>query len=101
MKYEEFRRQLGKAGLTVKGFAQLIHQTPNSITNYSSHGSVPAHLAIIAVLMGELAENGLDFRTAMRRIEIDSSKSRGSSRKGRFGGKKQQDIFRSLKTKII
>ncbi|WP_243047996.1 hypothetical protein [Dyella sp. RRB7] len=99
MTYDEFRRQLGKAGLTVKDFALLIKQTPNSITNYSRQGDVPSHLAIIATLMGEMAENGLDFKAVVQRIEIDSNKPRGGSMKGRFGGSKQQDIFQNHRTK--
>lgn len=89
MTYEEFRRQLGKAGLTVKGFAELIKQTPNSITNHAKHGEVPPHLAIIATLMGDMAEGGLDFRTSLSRIHFEAGKPRGGAMKGRFGGSKQ------------
>lgn len=87
MLYSEFRRQLGKAGLTVKEFACLIKQTPNSITNHAAHGEVPPHLAIIATLMGDMAESGLDFRTTLARIQFEPSKLRGGVEKGRFGGK--------------
>lgn len=73
--YAEFRRQLGKAGLTVKSFAELIKQTPNSITNHAKSGEVPSHLAIIATLMGEMAENGQDFRATLSRIQFGSSKA--------------------------
>lgn len=92
MTYEEFRRQLGKAGLTVKGFAQLIKQTPNSITNYATQGEVPPHLAIIAALMGDMAEAGFDYRTTLARIQFDASKPRGGAIKGKFGGSKQTDL---------
>ena len=92
MTYDEFRRQLGKAGLTVKGFALLIKQTPNSITNYATHGEVPPHLAIIAALMGDMAESGLDFKSTLTRIQFESSKPRGGAVKGRFGGSKQMDM---------
>ncbi|MCL1886724.1 MAG: XRE family transcriptional regulator [Betaproteobacteria bacterium] len=92
MTYDEFRRQLGKAGLTVKGFALLIKQTPNSITNYATHGEVPPHLAIIAALMGDMAEAGLDFRTTLARIQYEASKPRGGAIKGRFGGAKQINL---------
>lgn len=88
MTYEEFRRQLGKAGLTVKGFAELIKQTPNSITNYAKQGGVPSHLAIIAALMGDMAERGQDFRATLSRIQFDANKPRGGAIKGRFGGGK-------------
>lgn len=89
MTYEEFRRQLGKAGLTVKGFAEQIKQTPNSITNYAKQGEVPPHLAIIAALMGDMAESGLDFRATLSRIQFNPGKPRGGATKGRFGGSKQ------------
>lgn len=92
MTYEEFRRQLGKAGLTVKGFAEQIKQTPNSITNYARQGEVPPHLAIIAALMGDMAESGQDFRATLSRIQFVASKPRGGATKGRFGGSRQSDL---------
>lgn len=92
MTYDEFRRQLGKAGLTVKAFAKLIKQTPNSITNYATHGEVPPHLAIISALMGDMAESGFDFRSTLTRIQFEASKPRGGAIKGRFGGTKQIDL---------
>jgi len=70
MTYTEFRRQLGKAGLTVRAFAALLGQTPNSITNHASHDAVPRHLAIIAVLMAEMADAGLDYRGALSRTGL-------------------------------
>ncbi len=93
MTYDEFRRQLGKAGLTVKAFADLIKQTPNSITNYAAQGEVPPHLAIVAALMGDMAEGGLDFRATLSRIRFDACKPRGGATKGRFGGSKQTPLF--------
>ena len=93
MTYDEFRRQIGKAGLTVKGFAVLIKQTPNSITNYATHGEVPPHLAIISALMGDMAEAGQDFRATLSRIHFDAGKPRGGATKGRFGGSKQDDLI--------
>ena len=38
MMYEEFLRQLGKAGLTVKEFAQLIRMNRVSISNLADAG---------------------------------------------------------------
>lgn len=85
MTYDEFRRQIGKAGLTVKGFAELIKQTPNSITNYASQGEVPSNLAIISALMGDMAEAGLDFRLTLGKIEFEASKPRGNALRKHFG----------------
>lgn len=92
MLYDEFRRQLGKAGITSREFAELMKLNPNSITNYSRSGEVPSHLAVIVTLMGEMADNGLDFRAAISRINIEPNRTRGASSKGRFGGNKQIDL---------
>lgn len=90
MTYDEFKRQLGKAGLNISQFAKLIKQTPNSITNYSSHSEVPPHLAIISSLMGDMADAGLDFKKTLSKIEIRANKPRGGAQKGKFGGSKQE-----------
>lgn len=91
MTYDEFKRQLGKAGLSVKSFAELIKQNPNSITNYAALGEVPPHLAIIAALMGDMAESGLDFRDTLVRIRFDASKPRGSL-KGLLGNNRHEEV---------
>jgi len=89
MNYEEFRRQLGKAGLTAKDFAELVKLNCNSITNYAKSGEVPSHLAVIAALLGEMAEHKIDFRNVLSRIEITPNKPRGAGI-GKFGGKNEQ-----------
>lgn len=92
MTYEEFRRQLGKAGLTNKAFAELVKINRNSITNYKKDGEVPAHWAIVALLMGVMADHKLDFKAALSGIEIEAKKARGTAAKGRFGGSRQADL---------
>lgn len=93
MTYEEFLRQLGKAGLTVKEFAQLVRMNRVSISNNAKKGQVPSHLAVIACLMGEMAERRIDYREALSRIEIEPKKARGAAARGRFGGDRQKDMF--------
>jgi hypothetical protein len=93
MNYDEFQRQLGKAGLTARAFAELVGMNRNSVTNCSRKGEVPSHLAVIVTLMGEMAEHRLDFRDALARIVIEPKKPRGGAAKGRFGGSKQNDLF--------
>lgn len=93
MTYEEFRRQLGKAGLTSKQFAGLVKLNGNSVANYAAQGEVPAHWAIVAVLMGEMAERKIDFKSILESIDISPKKVRGSAAKGRFGGSKQLDLL--------
>lgn len=93
MTYEEFQRQLGKAGLSVKEFAQLVRMNRVSISNNAKKGQVPSHLAVIACLMGEMAERGIDYREALSRIDIEPKKARGAAAKGRFGGDRQMAMF--------
>lgn len=81
MTYQEFQRQLGKAGLSVKEFSSLVGMTPNSVTNYARRESVPTHLAVISKLMGEMAEHGVDFRSPLSGLGVAPKKPRGSSRK--------------------
>jgi len=92
MTYNEFRRHLGKAGLTNKAFAELVKINSNSITNYKKDGEVPAHWAVVALLMGLMADKGLDFKEAISEIDIEPNKVRGNAVKGRFGGSKQIDL---------
>lgn len=71
--YKEFRRHLGKAGLTINEFSALIRVRPNSISNYAKKGNVPDEYAVIAVLVGEAADHGLDFRNALAKFGIRTS----------------------------
>lgn len=93
MQYPEFQRQLGKAGLTVREFAELLKMNRNSVSNYARQGSVPAHLAVIATLLATLAEHRIDFRPLLAGLEIEEKKPRGSGTQGQFGGSRQADLF--------
>lgn len=93
MDYGEFRRNLGKAGVTVREFAGLMRLNANSVSNYSIAGMVPSHLAAVAALIGEMADHQLDFRSVLLRLDMKAKRARGWARKGRFGGSKQIDLF--------
>jgi hypothetical protein len=92
MTYMEFRRQIGKAGLTIHAFADLVKMNRVSVSNYAKRESVPSHLAVIAALLGEMGERQLDFREVLQKIEIEPKGIRGGAAKGRFGGSKQVDL---------
>jgi len=79
MDYDEFRRHIGKAGLQMKEFATLIHMTPTALSSYRKKSEVPTHLAIIAVLLGELADNQIDYRPSLAKISLSPKKPRGIS----------------------
>jgi hypothetical protein len=89
MTYDEFQRQLGKAGVTTREFAELVKMNRVSLSNYAKTGEVPSHLAIIAVLIAEMAEKKMDYRSVLKGIEIAHKKPRGAGTDGRFGGDKQ------------
>lgn len=92
MYYEEFKRHLGKAGLTVREFASLMGINNNSVSNYAAVGQVPSHHAIVVALMGVMAENHLDFRAAIHGLKVQPKRVRGAAAIGRFASSKQSDL---------
>jgi hypothetical protein len=60
MSYDEFKRCLRAANLTIKDLAALLDMQPNSITNYRAKGMVPRHLAVIATLLATLVTRDID-----------------------------------------
>ncbi len=91
MPYTEFLIELERATLTVRGFAELIGMNPNSVTNYASRGDVPQHIALVAVLVAEMAMHGLDYRRAVEKV-APTRKPRGATRRGHFGGDRQASL---------
>jgi hypothetical protein len=92
MIYDEFQRQLGKAGLTIRQFSELMKMNRVSLSNYGKKGEVPSHIAIIAALLGEMAERKIDFREVLSKVDITPKKPRGAGM-GKFGGDKQDTLF--------
>lgn len=92
MTYDEFQRHIGKAGLTISQFAELIKMNRVSLSNYGKKGEVPSHLAVIAALLGEMAEHHIEFHEVLSRINISSKKPRGAGKSGKFGGDKQSNL---------
>lgn len=87
--YNEFLSQLDKTGLTIREFAETVKMNRNSVTNLAKQGEVPSHLAVIATLMGVLADHRIEFLDTLAQIKIKPKKPRGGATKGRFGGTKQ------------
>lgn len=92
MTYDEFQRQIGKAGLNIRQFAELVKMNRISLSNNKKKGDVPSHLAVIATLLGEMAERQIDFREVLSKIDIVPKKPRGAGMQGKFGGDKQPDL---------
>jgi hypothetical protein len=91
LSYDDFIGDLGKAGLSVRKFAELVGMRPNSVSNNSRHGKVPAHLAVIAALLAELGVRRIPIEPIFSRLDLNKSskKPRGASSTGKFGGDKQ------------
>jgi hypothetical protein len=70
MEYAEFKRHLGKAGLSINEFASLLDVSPSAISNYGQKTVVPRSYAALAILLGHAADNNLDFRITLARFGI-------------------------------
>jgi hypothetical protein len=89
--YATFVAELERAGLSVRGFAELIGMNPNSITNYKRTGTLPQHIALVAVRVAEMAAKGLDYRAVIAKV-APTRQPRGATRQGRFGGDRQATL---------
>lgn len=90
--YEDFITELGKAGLSVRGFADLLGMHPNSVSNNAKRGAVPSHIAIIAALLAELQIQGIPYEPIFSRLNLSKKKPRGGASPGKFGGDKQDQL---------
>ena len=87
MTYEELQRHIGKAGLRSNEFARLLGMNPISISNMRKRGEVSQHLAVVAVLLRDMAERGIDFRELLARngvapseqVPVDGDQSGGKA----------------------
>jgi len=79
MTYEEFKRNVRAAGLSIQDFASLMGMPHRqAITNYSKVGFVPDHMAVIARLMVALVDAGGDVRLALSGLEMKRKRGRGA-----------------------
>lgn len=76
MRYDELIRNIAKAGLEIKEFAELIKANPNSITNLKAKDKIPKNIAIIAVLLGEMKEGNLSFKEHIYKLDLEEQKAR-------------------------
>lgn len=81
MRYSEFKRQVAKAGLSLKEFSRLIKQSPTSISNYAKTDAVPSQLAIIAVLIAEMKERGINYQALIDTLDLVEKKPRGRAKR--------------------
>lgn len=89
MTYDEFKRNLRAADLSIVDFAALMGMPHRqAITNYNQVGFVPDHFAVIVRLMVALVDAGGDVRSALGGIELKRKKGRGSGFDARRGDEK-------------
>ncbi len=74
MNYKEFVRNIKKSGLNLNEFAALLKMTPQSLSNLKNKNKVPKHLAIIAILIGEMGDKQIDFLDPIQKINIEPQK---------------------------
>ena len=79
MDYSLFKKKLGQAGLSVTDFAELMQMTGNSVSNYSSKGYVPVHLAVAVTLMSEMAYRNIEFKSLLAEAHTQAASHLKSS----------------------
>lgn len=67
MTYDEFKRSLKQARISVKDFATVLDMNPTSITNYKAKGRVPRHLAVVVTLFSALSEHKIPVDQVLSR----------------------------------
>lgn len=92
MDYEEFVRNIGKAGLNIKKFAVLMQMSESSITNLKNKSTVPKHLAVIVTLLGHIKDKKLDFIDLFDNLDIKPQKYRIKDKFGGIRGRKKKTI---------
>ena len=90
--YDDFLQELGRAGLTVRDFAELLAMRPNSVSNNARRGEVPSHIAVISSLLAEMQLHRVPYRPVFDRLDLSKKKPRGGALPGKFGGDKQPPV---------
>ena len=78
MTYDDFRSELEQSGLSGREFARLLRLNPNTIANYKQVGEVPRLLAVIAVLVRTLEQNGVEYRPQVDALGLRPTARRGT-----------------------
>jgi hypothetical protein len=79
MKYDDFTSLLSQTTLSGREFAKLLKLNPNTIANYKRRGTVPAHLAVIALLIQNLEASGTPYRQQIEALKLETKARRGRS----------------------
>ncbi len=92
MDYGTFKIWVRRTGLDMKQFASLLGMNHGSISNYSTRGEVPRHMALLAVMMVELDQRNVDINSLIAKIdghEMHNDMMRSGGGKGRKTGRKE------------
>ena len=78
MTYDDFQLHLASAGIKLQEFADMVKMNRTSIYNYGKAGEVPEQMAVLAVLLRDMHERGVDYREVLGRngIEVPKRASR-------------------------
>lgn len=72
----------------------MLKKHPNSVTNNAKNGRIPNELGVIAALIGEMADNNIEFRNLISSLELTKRKARGAAELGKFGGNPQVTLLK-------
>jgi len=86
MTYDDFKKNIKGANLTLREFADLIKANRNSITNLSTQENVPKNLYIISALLAEMSYHNIDYKKVLKQMDIEPQRARV---KNTFGEKKE------------
>ena len=76
MDYQNFKDCVRRAGLGLKEFAELLGMNHRSISNYSKRGTVPEHLAVIALMAMELKRRDVDLEGLFAKLDTPNKQGR-------------------------
>jgi hypothetical protein len=82
MKYDDFTSLLSQTTLSGREFAKLLKLNPNTIANYKRRGTVPAHLAVIALLILSLEASSIPYKEKIEGLELEPKAARGRAIRG-------------------
>jgi hypothetical protein len=65
--------------MTVGEFADLLHVVPGTVSNYRKKGEVPHQYAVLAVLLGDSVDRGVDVRELLIRYRVPVTRVPGTN----------------------
>jgi hypothetical protein len=78
MTFVDFKKLLLDADITLPKFAKLIKVSDKNIQSYKNKDAVPNAIAALAKSYAVMQEAGIDYRTHIKSLNLESKKKEGS-----------------------